>query len=189
MALIFEFHCLSRTNYGIIQNSIAIGIQRSLWPDGIPMWIQRTKPLKHYSEHTNSGKSILWYGFVPFLCFPLCINRSKLSIVSKAFKWNLIGSFFFLHQVFDTSNFIDSLYTWSAFNTEGVGAIVGGAIVELSNVVGVEGIHLIGKQWYKHVITLCYFVHRKYWIFQLHAGHSLGAHIRCVYKKKQRNLK
>lgn len=48
-------------------------------------------------------------------------------------------------QVFDTSNFIDSLYTWSAFNTEGVGKIIGGAIVELSNVVDVEGIHLIGK--------------------------------------------
>lgn len=52
-------------------------------------------------------------------------------------------------QVFDTSNFIDSLYTWSAFNTEGVGKIVGSAVAELANVVDIQGIHLIGKlaQW------------------------------------------
>lgn len=50
------------------------------------------------------------------------------------------------HQVFDTSNFIDTLYTWSAFNTGGVGKIVGAAIAELSKVVDVKGIHLIGKQ-------------------------------------------
>lgn len=56
--------------------------------------------------------------------------------------------------VFDTSDFVDSLYTWSAFNTEGVGKIIGAAIAELSNVVDVDGIHLI--------------------------GHSLGAHI-CGY--------
>lgn len=48
-------------------------------------------------------------------------------------------------QVFDTSDFIDSLYTWSAFNTEGVGKIVGAAVAELSNVVDIDGIHLIGK--------------------------------------------
>lgn len=53
--------------------------------------------------------------------------------------------FFYQSQVFDTSNFVDSLYTWSAFNTEGVGKIVGGAVVELSKVVDVEGIHLIGE--------------------------------------------
>lgn len=49
-------------------------------------------------------------------------------------------------QVFDTSNFVDSLYTWSAFNTEGVGKIVGGAVAELSKVVDVDGIHLIGNK-------------------------------------------
>lgn len=58
---------------------------------------------------------------------------------------NCDGFFLSLHQVFDTSNFIDSLYTWSAFNTDGVGKIVGGAIAELSKVVDVEGFHLIGK--------------------------------------------
>lgn len=58
----------------------------------------------------------------------------------KIFIFDIIN-----HQVFDTSNFIDTLYTWSAFNTEGVGKIIGGAVAELSNVVDVEGIHLIGK--------------------------------------------
>lgn len=48
-------------------------------------------------------------------------------------------------QVFDTSNFVDSLYTWSAFNCDGVGKIVGSAVAELSKMVDVDGIHLIGK--------------------------------------------
>ncbi|XP_055296585.1 uncharacterized protein LOC129565592 [Sitodiplosis mosellana] len=53
--------------------------------------------------------------------------------------------------VFDTSNFIDTLYTWSAFNTEGVGKIVGAAIAELNKVVDVKGIHLIGHSLGAHI--------------------------------------
>lgn len=48
--------------------------------------------------------------------------------------------------MFDTANFIDSLYTWSAFNTEGVGKIVGAAIAEIGKEIDVNGIHLIGKK-------------------------------------------
>lgn len=46
--------------------------------------------------------------------------------------------------MFDTADFIDSLYAWSAFNTEGVGRIVGSAIAEIGKEVDVNGIHLIG---------------------------------------------
>lgn len=49
-----------------------------------------------------------------------------------------------LNKAFDTAHFVDSLYSWSAFNTEGVGKIVGAAVAELSKVVDVDGIHLIG---------------------------------------------
>lgn len=90
--------------------------------------------LKLFSQPTDRGISISWY------------------VLSDSFRWNHILScclraiyFVFLIQVFDTSDFVDSLYTWSAFNTEGVGKIVGAAIAELSYVVDVDGIHLIGK--------------------------------------------
>lgn len=56
-----------------------------------------------------------------------------------------IPTLLYSSQVFDTANFIDSLYTWSAFNTEGVGKIVGAAIAEIGKEIDVNGIHLIGK--------------------------------------------
>lgn len=68
---------------------------------------------------------------------------AKTFVSTSLFMYN---SIIFINQVFDTSNFVDSLYTWSAFNTEGVGKIVGGAVAELSKVVDVEGIHLIGNK-------------------------------------------
>lgn len=49
--------------------------------------------------------------------------------------------------MFDTANFIDSLYTWSAFNTEGVGKIVGSAIAEIGKEIDINGIHLIGMSF------------------------------------------
>lgn len=47
-------------------------------------------------------------------------------------------------QFFDTAKFVDTLYTWSAFNTKGVGEIIGKALVKFTNHVPVEKIHLIG---------------------------------------------
>lgn len=66
--------------------------------------------------------------------------------------------------VFDTGHFVNSLYTWSAFNTEGVGRIIGEALAQLSNHVDTSRIHLIGE-FTKKVDTFfssfCKFV-RKY---------------------------
>lgn len=44
-----------------------------------------------------------------------------------------------------------ALYSWSAFNTEGVGKIVGAAVAEISKVIDIEGIHLIGKKTKKNI--------------------------------------
>lgn len=53
--------------------------------------------------------------------------------------------------VIDTSNFIDSLYTWSAFNTKTVGQIIGQAIYGLSEYIPIKNIHLIGHSLGAHI--------------------------------------
>ncbi|GAB0093473.1 phospholipase A1-like [Sergentomyia squamirostris] len=46
--------------------------------------------------------------------------------------------------VLDTSDYISSLYSWSALNTEDVGKIVASAVADLSKHVNASRIHLIG---------------------------------------------
>lgn len=46
--------------------------------------------------------------------------------------------------MFDTAHFVDSLYTWSALNTESIGKIVGSAVAELTKVIDLNKVHLIG---------------------------------------------
>lgn len=51
------------------------------------------------------------------------------------------------HQALDTGAFVDTLYTWSAFNTEAVGYSLAKALVSLVSFYSVENIHLIGMYW------------------------------------------
>lgn len=51
------------------------------------------------------------------------------------------------HKALDTGAFVDTLYTWSAFNTETVGNLLAKALVSLVSFYSVENIHLIGKFW------------------------------------------
>jgi hypothetical protein len=44
----------------------------------------------------------------------------------------------------DTARYVDTLYAWSAFNTQELGKGLGRGIAELINVVPVENIHLMG---------------------------------------------
>lgn len=44
----------------------------------------------------------------------------------------------------DTARYIDTLYAWSAFNTQELGRGLGKGIAELINVVPLESIHLMG---------------------------------------------
>lgn len=46
----------------------------------------------------------------------------------------------------DTAQFVDTLYSWSAFNTEEIGRIIGTGLNDLCNdAYPVENIHLIGN--------------------------------------------
>jgi Lipase len=44
----------------------------------------------------------------------------------------------------DTARYVDTLYTWSAFNTKELGKAVGEGLAELINYVPKENIHLMG---------------------------------------------
>ncbi|XP_037921197.1 vitellogenin-2-like [Hermetia illucens] len=53
--------------------------------------------------------------------------------------------------VVDSARFIDTLYTWSAFNTEEIGESIGKGLAELIKVVPRENIHLIGHSLGAHI--------------------------------------
>lgn len=46
----------------------------------------------------------------------------------------------------DTSAYVDTLYSWSAFNTEEIGEIVADSLKHLIKTYPIEKIHLIGKR-------------------------------------------
>lgn len=54
----------------------------------------------------------------------------------------------YIVQAVDTAQFVDTLYSWSAFNTEEIGRIIGTGLNELctNNAYSVGNIHLIGIQ-------------------------------------------
>lgn len=48
-------------------------------------------------------------------------------------------------KFFDTASFVDTLYAWSAFNTAGIGELIGRSLVKLTKCVEAKHIHLIGE--------------------------------------------
>lgn len=45
----------------------------------------------------------------------------------------------------DKADFVDTLYTWSAFNTEEIGKEIGESLAYLTKTYPIEKIHLIGE--------------------------------------------
>jgi len=69
------------------------------------------------------------------------INNSELiDLSAKAFACRDDHNFLAL----DTSNFIQTLYTWSALNTQQIGEYLADALVKLSSQISLDGFHLIG---------------------------------------------
>lgn len=50
-----------------------------------------------------------------------------------------------------TAGFIDTLYTWSAFNTEEIGKIISESLVHLIKTYPIEKIQLIGHSLGAHI--------------------------------------
>lgn len=49
-----------------------------------------------------------------------------------------------LLQTVDTSSYVDTLYSWSAFNTEEIGKLIAKGLQKLIKNYPIEKIHLIG---------------------------------------------
>lgn len=75
---------------------------------------------------------------------------------------------------------MDTLYTWSAFNTEEIGKVIADSLAYLIKTYPIEKIHLIGK-WIPRTSIKIYvfdndFIDKTHFIVEFE-GHSLGAHI------------
>lgn len=54
-------------------------------------------------------------------------------------------------KVLDTAAYVDTLYAWSAFNTELIGSIVGAALQKLVESYPFDKIHLLGHSLGAHI--------------------------------------
>ncbi|XP_068158778.1 vitellogenin-3 [Drosophila tropicalis] len=77
------------------------------------------------------------------------VNGSDtIDLFSKAY--NCRGDVNFV--AIDAAQFVDTLYSWSAFNTGEIGAIIARSLVKLLEVVPVRNIHLIGHSLGAHIV-------------------------------------
>ncbi|EDV35192.1 uncharacterized protein Dana_GF22327 [Drosophila ananassae] len=77
------------------------------------------------------------------------VNGSDtIEVFSKAY--NCRGDVNFV--AVDAARFVDTLYTWSAFNTEEIGENIALGLVKLLDVMPVENIHLIGHSLGAHIV-------------------------------------
>ncbi|EDW07103.1 vitellogenin-3 [Drosophila mojavensis] len=78
------------------------------------------------------------------------INDTDDTIDKFAQAYNCRGDVNFV--AVDVAKFIDTLYTWSAFNTDEIGENIARGLVKLLDVVSVEKIHLIGHSLGAHIV-------------------------------------
>ncbi|XP_055915167.1 vitellogenin-1-like [Eupeodes corollae] len=52
----------------------------------------------------------------------------------------------------DVASYVDTLYTWSALNTEQIGENIGKGLMQLSEITPLENIHLIGHSLGAHIV-------------------------------------
>ncbi|XP_017106534.2 vitellogenin-1 [Drosophila bipectinata] len=75
-------------------------------------------------------------------------GTDTIEVLSKAY--NCRGDVNFL--AVDAARFVDTLYTWSAFNTEEIGENMALGLVKLLDTIPVENIHLIGHSLGAHIV-------------------------------------
>lgn len=74
-------------------------------------------------------------------------QNAGLSLIYAAYRCR--GDVNFV--IIDTAGYIDSLYTWSAFNTEDVGKLIADSLIDLTEEYSHENIHLIGHSLGAHI--------------------------------------
>ncbi|XP_030386745.1 vitellogenin-1-like [Scaptodrosophila lebanonensis] len=75
-------------------------------------------------------------------------DTDAIDLISQAY--NCRGDVNFV--AVDAASFVDTLYTWSAFNTEEIGQSIAKGLVRLLEIVPVENIHLIGHSLGAHIV-------------------------------------
>lgn len=74
-------------------------------------------------------------------------NNEVLNMIYSAYRSRNEHNF----VIIDTGHFIDSLYTWSALNTERIGQLISQSLVKLTLNYPIEKIHLIGHSLGAHI--------------------------------------
>ncbi|XP_004535359.1 vitellogenin-1 [Ceratitis capitata] len=75
-------------------------------------------------------------------------NSDTIDVLAKAY--NCRGDVNFV--AVDVANFVDTLYTWSALNTDEIGASIAEGLELLTEVVPLHNIHLIGHSLGAHIV-------------------------------------
>lgn len=78
------------------------------------------------------------------------INGSNRAIDTIFNAYQARGGYNFV--VIDTSDYVDTLYTWSAFNTNSLGIELANGLQDLLKYIPVEKIHLIGHSLGAHIV-------------------------------------
>lgn len=68
-------------------------------------------------------------------------TNTAVDLLSEAYKVRGDTNFVFI----DTARYVDTLYTWSAFNTKELGEEIGKGLALLAKLIPAENIHIIGK--------------------------------------------
>ncbi|XP_055628001.1 vitellogenin-1-like isoform X2 [Toxorhynchites rutilus septentrionalis] len=95
-----------------------------------------------FKEHLNT--TILVTGWTSN------INGSNRAIDTLFNAYKARGGYNFV--VIDTSDYVDTLYSWSAFNTNDLGKALAEGLKELIEYVPLENIHLIGHSLGAHIV-------------------------------------
>ncbi|XP_061386581.1 vitellogenin-1-like [Musca vetustissima] len=119
------------------------------------MYLQLRTPCSNRSVPLSEAQKLLEYPefnatkrVVVFITgWMSSIQADYIEDMARAFHCR--GNYNFL--ALNASNFVQTLYTWSAFNTDAVGAFVGKGIAKLSKKIPAKKIHLIGHSLGAHI--------------------------------------
>ncbi|KAJ6643641.1 Vitellogenin-1 [Pseudolycoriella hygida] len=102
--------------------------------------------LTHPAFDTSKDTAILVTGW--FSNVNSTMENDALETVWEAYKCR--GDINFVAM--DTGAYVDSLYTWSAFNTDEIGRLIAEGLVEMLKAYPKEKIHLIGHSLGAHIV-------------------------------------
>ncbi|XP_075156210.1 vitellogenin-1-like [Haematobia irritans] len=125
-------------------------------PNISDMWFQLRTPCHNVSFNVQEAEKILESPHfdlnkkvVVFVSgWTTTLNSSSVAHLAKAY--NCRGDYNFI--AVNASDYIDTIYTWSAFNTDEMGRIVAIGLEKLTTKIPMENIHLVGFSLGAHIV-------------------------------------